>query len=241
MTYARQFALPFPQHAFYAPEDFLPGACNEAALAWLAQPRAWPLLRLLVHGPDGAGKTHLLHVFAARHEAALLPASAIRRLEPPPDAPALAIDDADDVTDQLALLHVLNAAAERAMPVLLGARTPPAAWPIGLADLASRMDLGQPDVLLALLILGTLLARLLSDRQLRVPEKLQDFLLARLPRSGGALREAAARLDRLSLAEGRTVSRPMAALVVQELGVGDAADGQEKSPGAEPPGLPLDA
>jgi chromosomal replication initiation ATPase DnaA len=87
-------------------------------------------------------------------------------------------------------------------------------------------------------LLRPLLARLLADRQLRVPEKLQDFLLARLPRTGGALREAAARLDRLSLAEGRHVSRALVARVAEELGC-EPDDGQEKGPGDEPPGLAL--
>jgi chromosomal replication initiation ATPase DnaA len=233
VTFARQFALPFPQADHYAPADFLPGACNATALAWMAAPRAWPALRLLVHGPVGAGKTHLLHLFAARHGAALLPAAALRRLEPPPEAAALALDDADDVPDPRALLHVLNAAAERGTPVLLAARTPPAAWTIELPDLASRL---RATTSVAVLLpeddlLRPLLARLLADRQLIVPEKLQDFLLARLPRSGGALREAAARLDRLSLAEGRTVSRDIAARVVLEL--------SEEGQGALPPGPPL--
>ncbi len=240
MTYARQFALPFPQHHHYAPADFLPGACNAAALAWLENPSAWPARRLLVHGPDGVGKTHLLHVFASRHHAALLPAMAVRRLEPPPDCAALAIDDADSVADPRALLHLLNVTAERGMKVLLAARTPPAAWPMELADLASRLRAITTVALHAPEddLLRPLLARLLADRQLRVPEKLQDFLLARLPRTGGALREAAARLDRLSLAEGRHVSRALVARVAEELGC-EPDDGQEKGPGDEPPGLAL--
>ena len=240
VTYARQFALPFPQHHHYAPQDFLPGACNEAARAWLADPAAWPSQRLLVHGPDGAGKTHLLHVFAARHHAALLPAQAVRRLEPPPDAAALAIDDADSVADPRSLLHIMNAAAERGMPLLLSARMAPAHWPPSLPDLASRLR-ATTSVALSLPdddLLRSLLARLLADRQLPVPEKLQDFLLARLPRTGGALREAVARLDRLQLAEGRHVSRAMAAQVTAELGAAPDNE-QEKGPGEAPPGLAL--
>ncbi len=233
MTFDRQFALPFPQHAAYAAADFLPGACNEAALAWLAAPAAWPAGRLTVHGPEGSGKTHLLHVFAARHQAALLPAQALRRLSPPPEAPALAIDDADDVPDERALLHMLNVAAERGQPVLLSARMAPSAWPIALPDLASRVRamtavaLGLPDDDL----LRPLLARLLADRQVRVPERVQEFLLTRLPRSGGALREASARLDRLSLAAGGTVSRALAARVVAEM-TGAAEDEAGDLPGA---------
>lgn len=218
MTFARQFALPFPQAHIYAPEHFCPGAANSAALAWLEAPAAWPGLRLAVHGEPGTGKTHLLHLFAARHGAALLPASAIRRLTPPPDACCLAIDDADMVGDAQALLHLLNAAAERRQPVLLSGQTPPAHWSFTLPDLVSRLRAMQTVALLPPEddLLRALLARLLADRQLRVSDQIRAYLLAHLPRTGGALREAVARLDRLSLAAGGMVTRGMAQEVVEE-------------------------
>jgi chromosomal replication initiation ATPase DnaA len=218
VTFARQFALPFTTEAPYVAADFFPSACNAGALAWLDDVSAWPSLRLAVHGAEGTGKTHLLHYFAARHQAAILPANAVRRFAPPPDAPALGIDDADSVVDAEALLHLLNAAAERGMPVLLTGRAAPAHWDFKLPDLVSRLRataavaLGDPDDDL----LKALLARLLSDRQMAVPERLQNFLLARLPRTGHALREAAARLDRYSLAEGRAVTPNMAQRVIDE-------------------------
>jgi chromosomal replication initiation ATPase DnaA len=237
VSFARQFALPFPQLSTYDTADFLAGACNEAALAWLADPSQWPGLRLVVHGPPGCGKTHLLHVFAARHGAALLPALALRRLSPPPEAPALAVDDADTVPDARALLHLLNAAAENGQPVLLSARSTPAAWPVALPDLASRVRaitsvaLGLPDDDL----LRPLWARLLAERQLRVPEKMQAYMLARLPRTGGALREAAARLDRLSLAQGGTVGRALAARVVEDM----TEQAAEEPPAVDQAAFPL--
>ncbi len=217
MTHARQFALPFPQDPLYAPSAFLPGHANEDALAWLARPAAWPGRRLAVHGEAGTGKTHFLHVFAASQRAALLPAEALRPFAPLPDAPALAIDDADTVSDPRALLHALNAATDQGMLVLLAGRSPPAQWGVSLPDLDSRLrsiatvEVHPPEDGL----LRALLAALLAERQLAVPEKLQDYLLERLPRTGGALREAASRLDRLALASGGHVTRAMAALVAR--------------------------
>jgi chromosomal replication initiation ATPase DnaA len=236
---SHQFALPFAYEHRYAPEEFLVGACNEDALAWIEAPGDWPTRRLAIYGEEGTGKTHLLHVFAARHHAALLPAEAVRRLAPPPDVAALAIDDADSVVDEVALLHLLNAAAERGIPVLLAARVPPARWGFRLPDLVSRLRATPTVALLAPddELLRALLARLLADHQLRVAERLQDFLLARLPRTGGALREAAARLDRLSLAEGGMIARRIAQCVVDQLGAAEDGGEHEKSPEDEPPGL----
>ena len=99
------------------------------------------------------------------------PAPALHGL---PELPAagVALDDADAVADERALLHLLNAAGEAGLPVLLAARAPPARWAARLPDLASRLramtavEIGAPEDAL----LRALLARLLADRQLRLPE-----------------------------------------------------------------------
>ena len=115
----------------------------------------------------------------------------------------IAIDDADLAPEE-PLLHLLNASAEAGCPALLASRTPPARWPIRLADLASRLraitavEIGPADDSL----LRALLLRLLGERQLAVPQAVQEWLLLRLPRTPEAIREAAARLDRLALALG---------------------------------------
>ncbi len=227
MTRIRQLAFPFPQHASYAAADFIPAACNAEAMAWLARPQDWPGGRLAVFGPAGSGKTHLLHVFAARSGGTLLPGEAVRHLVEMPASGGLAVDDADAAPEPEALLHLLNAAAENGLPVLLAGREPPARWPTTLPDLASRLravtpvGLGQPDDGL----LRALLARLLAERQLRVESLVQDYLLARLPRHGAALREAACRLDRVSLASGGAVTRNVAAEVLNLMGQSGPDDG----------------
>ena len=219
---ASQLTLPFPDCVTYIPEDFLPTPANAQARAWLETPEAWPAGRLALYGEGGTGKTHLLHLFAARHQAIVLPAQALRHFQDIPHLP-LAIDDADAVADPQCLLHLLNAAAENRLPVLLAARAAPARWPANLPDLDSRLramtavELGRPDEAL----LRALLARLIAQRQLRVEETVQDYLLARLPRTGAAVREAAARLDRASLAAGRRVDRRLAARIL----AGMAEDG----------------
>ena len=116
--------------------------------------------------------------------------------------------------------------------MLLAARTPPARWPVRLPDLASRLRAvtaveirpAEEELLRALL------ARLLAERQISVPEAVQDWLLLRLPRTQAAMREAAARLDHGALAAGRGVTRALAAAVLDELADQDddpAADGHE--------------
>jgi chromosomal replication initiation ATPase DnaA len=209
---ARQLAFPFPQAQTYDASAFMQDEANTEALAWIGRPQAWPDGRLAVFGEPGCGKTHLLHLFAARAGAVLRPGATLHGSAlVPPDAP-LAIDDADTVPEAEALLHVLNASAEAGVPVLLSGRLPPSRWDFALPDLVSRLRavtsvaLHPPGDAL----LRPLLARLLAERQLVVPEAVQAFMLARLPRHGAALREAARRLDAASLASGGRVTRAMA-------------------------------
>ena len=205
----RQLALPFVHAPGYATTDFVPAGSNEEALSWLDLTADWPCFRLALWGEPGSGKTHLLHRWSARNSAALLCPGVIGGSRPP--AAPLAIDDAD-LAPERALLHLLNAAAEAQLPVLIAGRAPPARWTIALPDLASRLRatvavrIRPPEDRL----LQALLVCLLADRQLAMLEPVQAALLARLPRSPAALREAVARLDHLALAAGGRVTRALA-------------------------------
>ena len=214
-----QLPLPFPDEPDYAAANFLQAGSNAEALAWLDEPARWPEGRLVLWGEAGCGKTHLLSIWAARHGGAVRNAAALRGLPTPPGGRGLAIDDADAPAEQAALLHLLNAAREASVPVLMAAREPPARWPLRLPDLASRVRgaaavrIAPPDDDL----LRALLARLLSARQLAVSAELQAWLLRRLPRTPAALRDAAAMLDREALSEGGAVTRAIAVRILATL------------------------
>ena len=183
----------------------MPHAGIAGALAWLER-AAWPEQRLALWGAPGTGKTHLLH------------RSGFARPAPGWPTGPIMIDDADFMPEE-ALLHLLNAAAEAGHKVLLAARTPPARWSTALPDLRSRLrattavELAAGDDAFR----RRLLTRLLLDRQLVVPPAVQDWLLLHLPRSAGAMREAAARLDHAALAAHRAITRPLAAAVLREM------------------------
>lgn len=206
----QQLPLPFPHAPGYDARDFVAAASNQAALAWLDAD--WPDRRLALWGAAGCGKTHLLRIWAKRSGASVLTGDTLRDLDDIPHSGGLALDDADATSEPL-LLQALNTARDRGLRVLLAARTPPSRWPVQLPDLSSRLraltaaEIAPPDDAL----LGTLLVRLLADRQLNVPPTVQTWLLTRLPRSPAALRDAVLQLDRVSLALGKPVSRALAA------------------------------
>lgn len=211
----RQLPLPFAHAPQFDRMAFLDAPSNADARACLGRPLEWPQSRLAVWGAAGSGKTHLLHRWAARVGAAIADGAALK-LEPPRGS--LAIDDAD-LADERALLHMLNASAEAGFCVVLASRAPPARWPVALPDLASRLrsSLAVELRMAEDVLLRGLLGALFADRQLPVMEPVQEFLLRNLPRTPAALREAAARLDRLALASGGRITRNLAAIVVSEL------------------------
>jgi chromosomal replication initiation ATPase DnaA len=211
MTRTRQFALPFPHRPTYAGAAFLAAPSNAEALAWLDRTPDWPAQRLALWGEAGCGKTHLLHRWAEQTGADWLQGQALRGLLTPPVRP-IVVDDADATADEETLLHLLNAAAEAGLPVLLAGRDAPARWPVRLPDLASRLravtavPIAPPDDNLLRMLLG----RLLLERKVTVSEPVQDWMRLRLPRRASAMREAAALLDRAQFEAHRPVTRRLA-------------------------------
>jgi chromosomal replication initiation ATPase DnaA len=214
-----QLILKFPPMQRFAAADFLPAPCNEAALTWLARTQEWPNRRLALWAEAGNGKTHLLHIWAERAGAALLRGPSLHGLPDLPPCGGVALDEADAAVDEQVLLHLLNAAYEAGLPLLMAGRAPPSRWGTRLPDLASRLravstvEIEAPDDTL----LRALLVRLVSDRQVAVPEAVHEWLLRRLPRTPAALREAVERLDEAALACGSAITRALAAAVLGDM------------------------
>jgi chromosomal replication initiation ATPase DnaA len=197
--------------------DFVAADGNRAALGWIERWPGWPGPALAIHGPPGSGKTHLAHIWAGRSGAALIPASALARLDPERAAqrPA-AIDGLGEAPlppgEERSLLHLHNLLAERGGHLLLLGRQPPARWPVALPDLRSRLA-AAPSVAVAEPddeLLEAVLAKLFADRQVAVGPELPHYLVARIERSFAAAQAVVARLDRAALAAGRPISLRLA-------------------------------
>ncbi|MDZ7906295.1 MAG: DnaA/Hda family protein [Cypionkella sp.] len=211
-----QLAFDLGGQGGFARDDFFPSASNRAALAAMDGWQGWPAGRMMVIGPHGAGKTHLAHIWAAQSGAQVLNAAEL------PDADlaqlaaggSVAVDDAQDLppAGEAALFHLHNLLSN-AGHLLICARTPPRDWGLALPDLLSRMQampitqLASPDETL----IAAVLVKLFADRQITVPPNLIAYLAPRIERSIGAARDIVAQLDAAALAQGRAVTRALAA------------------------------
>ncbi len=214
MTRAVQLTLDLAGPASFAREDFVVGEANRSALGWIDRWPDWPGRGLVLYGPEGAGKSHLASLWLER--------SGGRRLagpSGPTDAefPVL-IEDLAAPLDETALLHLYNRLVAAGQSLLVTARRPPASWPLALPDLRSRM-LALPTVALAPpddALLRAVLQKLFGDRQLRVGDRVLDYLLARMDRSYATARALVAAIDRAALAGRRDIALPLVAAVLAE-------------------------
>lgn len=219
-----QLAFDLPARASLRREDFFVSPANALALATVeAGAAGWPLGKMLLVGPPGSGKTHLAHIWARAAGAEIMQAAALGQADI--DARArqpVVLEDAESVAGdaraETALFHLHNRLAERRLPLLMTAASPPRDWGLRLPDLASRMQatavtrLDRPDDAL----LSAVLIKLFADRQIAVAPALIGWLVARMDRSLAAARDLVGRLDAAALARGGPVSRALAQQVLAE-------------------------
>lgn len=210
-----QLVFDLPRREAFGRADFFPSQSNGLALAWIDRWPDWPAPAIVLHGPPGAGKTHLARLWSERAAARMICGRAVddgRIAKIFADRQwRIAVDDADHAPET-ALLHAYNACAETGGTLLLTARQTPASWRPVLADLGSRLraapavGIGAPDDAL----LGAVLAKHFADRQVRVPAELIAYLVRNIERSLAAAAQIVADLDQAALSRGGAVTIPLA-------------------------------
>lgn len=221
----RQLAFDLALRPSRGREDFYVAPANALALATLDHPESWPSGRMLLIGPEGAGKSHLAAIWAEENAAAIAPARSLCDADAPTLARqgAVVLEDAEAVAGdpgrEEALFHLHNLMQAEGGRLLITAKAPPRDWGLGLPDLASRMAatasvrIEPPDDAL----LSAVLVKLFADRQLAVPAALIPWLVTRMDRSLAMARRLVAALDARALAEKRAITRPLAAQVLDSL------------------------
>lgn len=219
-----QLVFDFPKNAAFGRADFVVSEANAAALGWVDRWPEWPAPVLVLHGPEGSGKTHLAHLWGERAAAVLVPGVSLndaclaKMLER--RAARMAVDDADCAAEAM-LLHLFNACLESGGGLLLTARQAPGLWPVALPDLRSRLraahavGIGAPDDVL----LAAVLTKHFADRQLRVAAEVIAYLVRHIERSLASAGEIAARLDEAALHGNRAITIPLAHRVLSARGV----------------------
>lgn len=209
-----QLSFDLPARTALGRDDFFVAPSNHVAVALVEDSQLWPNGKLVLCGPEGSGKTHLAHVWAAQSGARLISATELTEAEVPALAAGpLAVEDvpliAEDSAAQNALFHLHNLILANGHRLMLTGRGSPRHWHLGLPDLQSRMDgtqaaqLEAPDDHL----LSVVLAKLFADRQITPKPDVIPYLVTHMDRSFGAAQSMVDRLDRATLQQGRGLTR----------------------------------
>ena len=221
---AEQLPLNLPVRAALGREDFVVSGCNEMAVAALDDVSAWPDRKLVLSGVEGAGKTHLVHVWAQDVMAHVVDAGDLVGLDVHKIAVGpVAVEDIDkiagDCVAETALFHLHNTMLAGGHLLLMTSEAAPARLSIGLPDLRSRLEATMLVTLDAIddMLLTMLVVKLFTDRQLVVEPAMLDYTLPRIERSFAAVQAFVEQMDHRALATKRKPGMSMAREVLADL------------------------
>lgn len=222
---SEQLVFDLPVRTALGRGDFFVSPANAMALQALEGWAAWPLGKLILSGPEGAGKTHLARVWAAMAGAEVIAATDLQDADVPrlatsgtvvvEDVPRLAATPAETT-----LFHLHNMILAEGGRLLLTGRDVPGRWGIALPDLDSRLrgtqlvEIAPPDDAL----LARLFCKLFADRQLAPPPRVISYLSQHSERSFAGVERVVAEIDRVSLTGKRAITLPLARDVLARLG-----------------------
>ena len=207
-----QFSLPLATLRVYDPDSLVLGSSNHLALELIERPDHWHNGCALIVGDEASGKSHMLEVFARKHQIFRLRADQLYLTY---SASTLAVDDVQllisNPEGQKVLFHLINRAVLGELNILMASRRPVGILDLEVQDLASRLAaastaiIGSPDETL----LAQLLTKHFADAQVEVKPAVIDFIVSRIERSYAAVSRAAAVVNSLALAEKRAITVPL--------------------------------
>ncbi len=212
---AEQLSFPLSAKPALGRDNFFVSEANQLAVVALERVDTWPNGKLILSGPRASGKTHLAHVWSMETGARIIAARDLagRDIAAEVDGP-LAVEDIDLMTaeDETALFHLHNLMLAEGHALLMTTTTEPSAMGLALPDLVSRL---QGTTLVALdapddALLGAVLVKLFSDRQINLPNGLLDYVLPRVERSFAAARHFVEALDARAMREGKPIGKRLA-------------------------------
>ncbi len=208
----KQTAFIFKYRPAYERSDFIVGKSNYEAVKWIDTWPNWRENGIIVIGPQGSGKSHLVSVWRKKsfgQEVILKYKNNFN--EEIFKQKNIAIENLQEIKDYDYLLHIINYISEKGGKILITSTKKPAHLKINLADLSSRLlayphaEMKPPsdDVLEGLLI------KLFLDRGLKVSKTVVKYILSRIERTYDNAKLLVFNIDKRALEENRAITIPL--------------------------------
>lgn len=218
MTRNNQFFFPFGNKLSYQAEDFIVSSANEIPYKFITSWPHWGNSRLsnitYLEGVQFSGKTHLAHLWQDLSHAKFIFEKDFQnnKLEELLESrQCFIIKELENfIKFEQKLFHIFNIIIEQKKYLLITSKYAPSSQDISLPDLLSRLK-GCNHIAISNvddMLLEGMLAKLLSDRQLRVSKETMQFILSKIERSYASINKFIDMIDKKSLSQKRNITIP---------------------------------
>ena len=211
MTELDQLLLNFEIQKSYRVEDFIVSKSNFFAYRIIESWPNWEKKILNVHGERFSGKTHLSKIFVKKNKGIILDAKKFKF-----DSPDqlrfyqnIVLDDFIEQVDENSIFSLINFADQNSKFLIINSIKPFNKMNFTLKDLVSRSKncleakILEPDDEM----IKVLIAKNLSDKQVKIDNKLIEFVVKRITRSYGKIFEFIYKIDEISLKKKKSIDQ----------------------------------
>ena len=182
-----QLILKFPSKKAYLKDDFYVSSSNQEAYDFVNSWPKWIKRIINIFGPSGSGKTHIITILKSKTTVLEIDASKLndKIFFQFKTKEVLILDNLTEKIDENLLYSIWNAAIQDNKYLLITSNKPVSEFNYKLPDLKSRMrdiislgiKLPSDD------LIGVILAKNFSDKQMVVEKKHIDYIIKRIDRS----------------------------------------------------------
>ena len=221
MSSSEQLPLELRSGCAVSRADIMVCGANREVVTFLETWPKWPTPIVILSGSKGVGKSHLAGYWAGLANAEILQSD--RDLSwAEPSSNCLVLEDvARGRVDEKVLFHLINSVRSANGHLLITSSSRPASWKLSLPDLKSRfklahlIELQEPDDEL----LFGVMSKLFAELQVDVDSSVIDYLVLRMERTLSCASRLVSLLDQMSIAQKRPITKPLAAMALQRLGL----------------------
>ena len=205
-----QLILKFPTHQAYKKEDFYVSPSNQEAYDFINSWPKWIKRIINIFGPSGSGKSHLASILKSKTSCLQIDSKELdeKTFLKFKTKETLIIENMDEKISEKLLFSLWNIALQDNKYFLITSTKPINSYKFKLRDLISRVNssliiginLPSDD------LIGVILAKSFSDKQIKVEKNHIDYIIKRIDRSYEKISRFISILDKYSLKKGNPFS-----------------------------------